>query len=408
MTATAVDNKASSRSLPAEIWIVSVAAFLNRTAGFLALFSAVFYKSMDLSASAISLALFAVGVSGVLGSLAGGWSAVRFGPVKVLIVGSALNAPLLLSLGLVSTKPTATIVLASLSVAVTQSFTGPAATIVTESTYAGSTVTAFAFYRVFFNVGTTVVPAVTGIIGTGNFTPLFFLSSILSLTTAVILSSEQSRITRVTESTELEPSNKPNSTFETDRSYDTYRRVRLWAVVVVFGIAMLIHATSLSSIPLSVQRLNQGDRLYTVLFLINPAVIILLELPLSFLVAKVRWNYSFGLGVFINGAGLTLCGIGTNWTVCIVGFVIFSIGEAIFVPLVNASVADISSGSENARFQGYLSAAQAIGFATGPGIGAFGVLQNPSLFWLVIVLFSLVAGVAATVSGIKMRRTHVE
>ncbi|WP_280235869.1 MFS transporter [Nocardia cyriacigeorgica] len=405
---TVVDDSVGSKSIPAEVWFASIAAFLNRTTGFLALFSAVFYKSMELSASAISLALLAVGVSGVLGSVAGGWSAVRFGPLTVMIAGSVLNAPLLLSLAFVSTQPTATIVIASLSVAVTQSFIGPAATVVTESTYAGSTLTAFAFYRIFFNVGTMVVPAVTGIVGAHNFGPIFVLSSMGSLATAVMLSRQRARIAAAMESTGRRRGGASTPSSGPDRSYDAYRRARLWAIVVVFGIAMLIHATSLSSIPLSVQRLDQGDRLYTILFLINPAVIIFLELPLSFLVAKMRWNHAFGLGVFINGAGLALCGIGTDWSVCIIGFVIFSIGEAVFVPLVNASVATISSGSENTRFQSHLSAAQSIGFATGPGIGAFGVLHSPSIFWVAIVLFSLFAGVAATVSGIKMRSNHVE
>lgn len=109
---------------PAAVWIVSITTFLSRAVGFLALFSTVFYQSIGLNAAALSLALFAAGFAGVLGSLAGGWFAGRFGSTDVLIAGSILNVPLLFLLGILSAQPVSAIVVASLSVAVTQSFAG--------------------------------------------------------------------------------------------------------------------------------------------------------------------------------------------------------------------------------------------------------------------------------------------
>ncbi|MGW0006667.1 hypothetical protein ACWDT6_22840 [Nocardia grenadensis] len=103
--AVALAGERKPPTFPAEVWIVSITTFLSRSVGFLALFSTVFYTSMGLSPSALTLALFAGGFAGVLGSVAGGWSAARFGSTDVLIAGSLLNVPLLYLLGMSTDDP---------------------------------------------------------------------------------------------------------------------------------------------------------------------------------------------------------------------------------------------------------------------------------------------------------------
>ncbi|WP_280336828.1 MFS transporter [Nocardia wallacei] len=389
---------------PAAVWIVSITTFLSRAVGFLALFSTVFYQSIGLNAAALSLALFAAGFAGVLGSLAGGWFAGRFGSTDVLIAGSILNVPLLFLLGILSAQPVSAIVVASLSVAVTQSFAGPAAALVTGSSYRGDTVTVVAFHRIFLSSGVTVAPIVVAMVGEDNFPMLFTLSAFGSLLTAVLLLSERTRLRAAetvvppTDSTGFEPP-------RTGRRGS--RAARLWAVIVVFGTAMAVYAQSMSGIPLSVDRIAGGGHLYGVLIAVNSVFIIAFELPLSFVTARLRWNYALGIGIFVTGAGLAVCGFGTSWTVCICGFVLFSLGEAIFIPQASAAIARLSSRSDNPRYQGYLSAAQSIGFAVGPGIGAFGVLHDLSLYWALVVQISVVAGAVAVVAGVNENRSPV-
>ncbi|MEA3527764.1 MFS transporter [Nocardia sp. CDC186] len=393
-------------SFPAEVWIVSVTTFLSRSVGFLALYSTVFYTSIGLSAAALSLALFAAGLAGVLGSLAGGWFAARFGSTDVLIAGSVLNVPLLFLLGSLSTEPVSAIVSASLSVAVTQSFAGPAAALVTGSGYQGDTVTVVAFHRIFLSSGVTVAPIVVAVVGEQNFSTLFFLSSLGSLLTGVLLLSERARLRSAEErartresATEFDPRSA------TETGYDTFRTARLWAVVGVFATAMAIYAQSTSGTPLSLERISGGGQLYGVLIAVNSIFIIVCELPLSFVTSRIRWNYALGLGIFVTGLGLAVCGLGTSWTVCISGFVLFSLGEAIFLPQASAAIAKLSTSSENARYQGFLSAAQSIGFAVGPGIGAFGVLHDLSLYWALVVQISFVTGAVAVVAGVDKNRS---
>lgn len=409
--AVALAGKRKPPTFPAEVWIISITTFLSRSVGFLALFSTVFYKSMGLSPSALTLALFAGGFAGVLGSVAGGWFAARFGSTDVLIAGSLLNVPLLYMLGMSTNDPVPAIVLASLSVALTQSFSGPAAALVTGSAYEGNTVTVVAFHRIFLSSGVTVAPIMVSAVGEHNFSMLFFLSALGSAGTAAFLFSERARLRGAEALAAARERNAPAPDLVSDSAtavpYDPSRVSRLWAVVVVFGAAMAVYAQSMSGIPLSVGKISDGGQLYSVLLVINSLFIIFFELPISTLTARLKWNYALGLGIFVTGLGLAVCGAGSSWTVCIVGFVLFSLGEASFIPQASASIANISTPSENPRYQGYLSAAQSFGFAVGPGLGAFGVLHDSALYWTLVIQISFAAGAVAVVAGMSKDRSSV-
>ncbi|MEV5649764.1 MFS transporter [Nocardia sp. NPDC052254] len=362
-----------------------------------------FYASMGLSASALSLALLAGGAAGVLGSVAGGWSASRFGPADVLIAGSVLNVPLLSLLATLTDRPIAAVAVASASIAVTQSFSGPAATLVTGSSYTGNTVTVVAFHRIFLSSGVTVAPMAVAVVGQDDFALLFALSALGSLATALLLVSERARLlTAASHAARGVPADG-----SPPRESPGRHPMRLWAIVVVFGTAMAVYCQSTSAIPLSVQRISADGQLYGALIVLNSIFVIAFELPLSYLTARLRWNIALGLGIALAGTGLAVSGLASGWAVCVTGFVVFSLGEAIFLPQASASIATLAAPADNARYQGYLSAAQSIGFAIGPGVGAFGVLHSPTLYWFVVVGISSIAAAVAFIAGNERKRRAV-
>lgn len=391
---------AQAFSFPAEVWLVSIATFVNRSIGFLGLFAAVFFSSLRFSPTVVALALFVVGCAGMIGSVVGGRLASRFAPITVLIVGSAVNAPLLL--GLVwAVDPVLVLVLASLSVGVSQSFLAPAATLVTESSYSGDVATAFAFYRIFINVGSIVAPAIIALLGGYRFSLLFGMSAVGSVLATVLLVAGNRLLRNTQKQDEASP------TADTDAVGGPTRGnlIATWTVIVVFGIAIAIYAQHQAGIPLSVERLDGGARLYAILLLINPAIIIGCELPLNYLLKKVPWRFSYALGVAASGGGLAITGLGSSWTVCILGFVVFSLGEALFAPQASAAIARLSASGQNARYQGYLSAAQTAGIAVGPAIGAYAALNVRVPFWLAVAALSLLLA-AAVLAAVPSKRTE--
>ncbi|MFG1791896.1 MFS transporter [Nocardia sp. NPDC049149] len=382
------------RHLPAQVWIISVATLINRSVGFLALFSAIYFQSFDRPANVVTLALLVVGVAGVLGAMAGGWIAERVGPGAVLSIGSLVNVPLLIILAMLGGNIVASILVTAISVAVSQSFVGPSAAVVSASTDQVSTVTLFAFYRIFLNVGSVVAPALAGIFGLGNFRLLFLLSAAGSFVAFVLLSTTLRGSGARAAAEPEEDGAVDDSMAEPDS-----QRWRIWTVIAVFGVTIAIYAQHQSGIPLSVERLPEGARLYAILLLINPIVIIVAELPLSTVTARLKWGNAYGIGIFATAVGLAICGVSGSWALCIAAFVLFSVGEAIFAPLANSSIATLSKPQHNARYQGYLSAAQSLGIALGPAIGAWGVLHNRSLFWIAVAVLGAVLAAVSVFAG---------
>ncbi len=382
-----------TKTFPRELWIISAATFINRSVGFLGLFAAAFFTSLRFSPALVAIALFLVGTAGITGSVIGGRMASIRDPISVLIFGSLLNVPLLLGLAWTARYPIVVLALSGASVAVSQSFLAPAATLVTESGYAGSTATAFAFYRIFINIGSIIAPAIVGVLGAFEFPLLFVMSGVGSIFTAVLLIAGRRMLT-TNRAARIDPvPDLSDDTPATGRG----RTVALWAVIIVFAVAIAIYAQHQSGIPLSVDRLAGGARLYATLLVINPAIIIGCELPLSYLVSRLPWRYSLAMGVAANGVGLAITGLGESWVVCIAGFVVFSLGEALFAPQANAAVAQLSRPGENARFQGYLSAAQTAGIAVGPAIGAYAAITARISFWSAVLVISLLMGAAIMV-----------
>ncbi len=388
------------RKFPPQIWIVSVATLINRCVGFLGLFAAVFFQGMKATSSTVAFALLAVGAAGILGSIVGGRAAEKFGSFPVLVTGSFVNVPLLFALSFLTDSPYASIAVAAVSVAISQSFIGPSAALVSSSEYEGPTVTAFAFYRIFLNVGMVAAPAVAAVVGFSQFPLLFSMSAVGSLIAGVLLVAGQKWIRpRATISAPKESAGDTEEVRVEDPAAARRRTIRIWSVIVAFGVTIAVYAQHQSGIPLSLDRLSGGDRLYALLLLINPIVIIVAELPLSTLTAKFNWGRAFAVGSLLTCLGLAVSGLASGWAVVIIGFVFFSLGEAIFAPLGNSSVAELAGPAENARYQGYLSAAQSTGIALGPAVGAWGVLHDRAVFWIAIAVVGLALAALLVATG---------
>jgi predicted MFS family arabinose efflux permease len=383
---------------PPEVWVVSIATFVNRSVGFLGLFAAVFFNSLSFTPRTVAIALLLVGLGGVLGAIGGGQAASRVRPVTVLIVGTAMNIPLLLALATLQDDPVVTLILAAVSVAASQSFLAPAATLVTESSFHGDTATAFAFYRIFINIGSIVAPLIVSTLGSLEFGLMFHLSAAGSLVATGILVYWRRVLQPRAHASEVPSATSATSARKSSPAAVRNPALATWVVIVVFGIVMAIYAQHQSGIPLSVERLEDGVRLYAILLLINPAIIVGLELPLNHLLSRMQWNVCYAIGLAANGIGLAITGLGGSWAVCIVGFVVFSLGEALFAPQASAAIARLSGPGANSKNQGYLSAAQTIGIALGPALGAYAALNIRVPFWISVAAVSAGLAVAILVS----------
>lgn len=101
---------------------------------------------------------------------------------------------------------------------------------------------------------------------------------------------------------------------------------------------------------------------------INALMIVLLVVPLSWLVNNhMRRLTSIFLGMAVSAVGLMMVPQSFGWVVCVVGIVLFSLGEMLASPKMSEYLAVIAPADQKALYMGYSN----IPFAFGWGYGAW-------------------------------------
>ena len=380
-----------------QIWALSLATFMNRATGFLGLFAAVFFSEIGVSATTLVVALLMIGVAGIAGSLAGGQLADRVGKLSVLVASSTANVLLFAILALADFSATWWVLcISALSVFTSQLFVGPASAMIAASAEGNARVTRFAFFRIFVNVGSIVAPALVGIIGRDHFNLLFWLSAGGALITPVILLAGHAQSLGSAGQTDDDsvPEYRSGPRYRTAPHPLSVRPVARALPLVFIGmaIAMAVYAQHQSAVPLRLQTEPQGLQLYSLLLIINPVIVILVEYPLSHVTKRMPSYLALTLGIVIMGVGVAVTGTFADVpSAAITGWVLFSIGECAFAPMSNSYVAALSTPETQSRDQGRLAAFQAVGAALGPGLGSWIMLSLAGGTWAGFIVMTLCA-----------------
>lgn len=376
------------------IWALSFATFINRATGFLGLFAAIFFSEIGMTAAVVVIALIVVGVAGVAGSLIGGQLADSLGKYAVMLGSTLINVASFAVLAMIDFSRTWWVVgISAVSVLASQAFLGPAAALVAESVDGRDRVTRFAFYRIFINVGSIVAPAIVGVIGRDHFDTLFWFSMCGSLIVPLILfTGGEPREPRPQGASVQAVSSEHND--EDIPSSPSRLRLVLPLVYVALALTMVVYAQHQSAVPLRLDAEPNGLQLYSLLLIMNPVIVIVVEYPLSQVTRRIPAYIALILGMVVMGAGVMITGVFADLaTVAIAGWVLFSIGECVFAPMSNSYVAELSSTAAQSRSQGRLAAFQSVGAAFGPGVGSWMLLTLASGAWIGFFALTIVSAV---------------
>jgi MFS family permease len=97
----------------------------------------------------------------------------------------------------------------------------------------------------------------------------------------------------------------------------------------------------------------------------NPALIILLVVFISWLVSRMRRVHSILIGISIASVGLVFAGFTTSGYFCMLGILIFSIGEMLSSPKMNEYLGVIAPEGKKGLYMGYANIPQGIGWGIG-------------------------------------------
>jgi dipeptide/tripeptide permease len=98
---------------------------------------------------------------------------------------------------------------------------------------------------------------------------------------------------------------------------------------------------------------------------INAGLIVLAVVFVSFLVSRMRRVMSIFLGITIASIGLILSGFTTSGYFCLVGILVFSVGEMLSSPKMNEYLGVIAPEGKKGLYMGYANIPQGIGWAVG-------------------------------------------
>lgn len=359
------------------------ATLVNR-AGTMALpFLVLYLTRLGYPAGRAGLMLTVYGASALLTAPLAGRLADRFGSLVVMQASLASSGLVLFAFPFASGAwvPVAVALLA----VTTESFRPANLSSISELVAPERRKAAFALHRLAVNVGMSIGPALGGLLATVSFPALFRVDGATSVVAAVLLVVFFRQTKKQADPAAAEAGATTDDTgAKTDKAAvaGTGRESFLRRQFGAFADPRLAYFL-LSSLPLLlilfqnesvlalflVRDLGMTEAGYGLMFTINTALIVLLEVPLNSATAHWPHRRSLAVGALLFAVGFGSYGLAASaWGVaaCVV---VWSFGEMIMLPASSAYVADIAPASKRGEYMGLYTMSFSLAFAVGPWIG---------------------------------------
>jgi MFS family permease len=153
-----------------------------------------------------------------------------------------------------------------------------------------------------------------------------------------------------------------------------------------------------------VRDLGFRESVYGLLFTVNTAIIILLEVPLNLSMAHWPHRVALPLGSILVGLGFGALAVATSLPAIIGTVVIWTFGEMILLPGSGAYTPDLAPAGRRGQYMGFYTMAFGAAFALGPWLGTL-VLESAGArtLWLGCVG----AGALSTLMLMRLRGGEV-
>jgi MFS family permease len=385
---------ATIRSVPAPVWALLVGTFVNKLGNFLQVFLVLFLTSRGLSADQAGLALGAYGLGAVVGIVAGGGVTDRLG-CRATISASMVAAGALTAAMLSTTDPLLVAAIAFATGAAAQAYRPASSALLAALTPEDRHVMVFALYRLAFNLGMTVGPLVGALlVESASYAVLFWADAMTSIAFGVVAAVALPGGAVGTSADEAgdEPVAGGYARVLADRRYALF--------VTALFLNAVVYVQYLTALPLHVEASDLPAGVFGVLVAVNGLIVILCELPVTRVVQRWSARVSVPLGVGLVGAGLVLYAGPAAVPWLVVATVVWSAGEIVGTPTASAYPVRVAPPGLRGRYLAAAAAAQNVGYAVGPVLGAAAWARvGAGVWWLCGAV--TVAAVAAALAGIE-------
>ena len=346
------------RGLPREIVPLLVATFLNRT-GNMGLPFLVLYLTAErrysVGEAGAMLLLYALGA--VLAAPAAAHLVGRLGAVSTmratLVCAAVLQAAFPFARGTVSIG----IVLVGWAFAA-EVFRPVSLAYVADLVDVSRRKPAYSALRLAGNLGTSVGPAVGGVVAARSFPALFFIEAATSAVAVIPLLAASARRPITDEG--------DNSIAGVPASLAALVRFLVPAALV----AMVFYQSESTMALYLVHERGLTTAQYGLLFTVNTGLVVILELPLSSRSATFGARGVLTAGALVIAVGFAGLAMVRTFAAAAACVVIWTFGEMLFAPTASTYVAALASGRRRATYLSAYHAAWSVALGIGPAVGA--------------------------------------
>jgi predicted MFS family arabinose efflux permease len=349
--------------LPRDLWLLALIALVNRAGSMVLPFIAL-YLTLQRGFSVVQagqlLALYGLGA--VAGSYLGGWLTDRIGPTRCQqwsLVASGVGF-LIFSL---LRDPRAVLAAVFLLSIVVESFRPANMTGFAQRAPRHMQVRAFALLRLAANLGMGIGPAVGGWLALHDYAYLFYVDAATCWLAAALLALTLKRLSPAASAEQAEHGARGGSPWS-DRPFLAFLLLVILLAAVFFQI--------MSTLPLYWREVH-GFRESGIglLLAFNALIIVLFEMVLSHWAEKRERLFLFGFGAFLVCLGFGLMPLGAGTPYVMLTVLVWSLGEMLALPLMNAVVADRAGPAHRGRYMGMITMSFSIAFMLAPLAGTF-------------------------------------
>ncbi len=379
-------------NLPRELWIVSIAALINRSGSMVLPFMAIYLnKHMHFSVTDAGLVLTAYGVAALITAPMVGKVCDYIPPFKVMKT-SLITSGLMLFLFPMLTAYYQIIILTFVWSILNEAFRPANLTLISDLSSSDQRRIAFALNRLAINLGMSIGPAVGGFLSVINFSLIFYVDGIAHILSWLFLTTYNLKIPERGKNKGVEVlSGEKENVFAQNRKYFYF--------LLAFIPVLLVFFQMFSTMPLYlIKELSLSESAYGLLFTINTVMIIIIEVPLLNYLSHIPNKRLISFGSLLTAVGFG-CMLFANQIHLIMGtVVIWTFGEMIIFPASAAYVSEIAPEEKRGQFMGYYQTSVNIAFTMGPWLGTvvYGNFGSAAL-WTGTFIFGMISAV-----GIKL------
>lgn len=353
--------RADLRALPRAVWVQCAATFVNRS-GTMVLPFLLLYLTRDLglapSTGGAIVALY--GATALVTSPWAGRLADRVGPLRVMEVSLLLSGLVLLAFPAART-PWA-VAAATVAWAVVSELFRPASlTAIASAVAPESRKTAFAVNRLAINLGMSIGPALGGLLATVSYPALFVVDGLTSLAAAAILAKAGRPVSGTA------PAPGAAAAHATVPAHRDRRLVLLLLGVLPVAVVFFQHVAAMALF--LVRDLGWSEAQYGLLATLNTLLVVAFEVPLNAAMARWPAGRTLALGALLTGAGFGLLAFAHAGGVVLASVVVWTFGEIVLFPGLNAAVADLAPEARRGEYMGLYMTSFNLAFAVGPWAG---------------------------------------